>query len=298
MHTMNPEPRHLILNLLLVAAQRRLSAREAVGACALFGIRENSVRVTLARLSAAGLVEAVDRGEYRLGPGAARLADEVATWRDAERRVRDWNGAWIVVHVGDLGRSDRAALRARDRALGILGLRELDRGLFLRPDNLAGGVEAARERLLKLGLEPEAAVFVAHGFDAARERRAAALWDGRALTQAWRETRGRLEGWLARAASLALEPAARESYLLGNAAIRQLVFDPLLPAPLVDVDARRDFLDAVVRFDAAGHAIWNRFLRDGIGRRASTRARPASDRVGPARGAPRPAPAATLETPS
>jgi len=54
----------------------------------------------------------------------------------------------------------------------------------------------------------------------------------------------------------------------------------------------------VVRFDAAGHAIWNRFLRDGIGRRASTRARPPSDRVGPARGAPRPAPAATLETSS
>lgn len=293
---MNPEPRHLILNLLLGAAQRRLSAREAVAACALFGIRENSVRVTLARLSAAGLVEAVDRGEYRLGPGAARLADEVATWRDAQRRVRDWNGAWIAVHVGDLGRSDRAALRARDRALGMLGLRELDRGLFLRPDNLAGGVDAARERLLKLGLEPGAAVFVAHGFDAARERRAAALWDGRALTRAWHATRVQLDDWLARAGSLALEGAAREAYLLGNAAIRQLVFDPLLPAPLVDVQARRDFVDAVLRFDVAGHAIWDRFLRDGPGRRASTRARPAFDPGDPAHCAPRPAPAATLET--
>ncbi len=295
---MKPEPRHLILNLLLGAAGRQLAAREAIAACALFGIRENSVRVALARLSAAGLVETFGRGEYRLGPGAARLADEVATWRDAERRVRDWNGAWIAAHVGDLGRSNRAALRARGRALGMLGLRELDRGLFLRPDNLAGGVEAARERLLKLGLESDAAVFVAHGFDAARERRAAALWDGRALTRGYRETRARLEDWLARAGSLALELAARESYLLGNAAIRQLVFDPLLPAPLVDVDARRGFLDAVVRFDAAGHAIWNRFLREGIGRRASTRARPASDRVGQALRAPRPAPAATLETSS
>lgn len=295
---MTPNPRHLILNLLLGAGGQALSARTAVAACALFGLRENSVRVALARLSAAGLVETFGRGEYRLGPGAARLADEVATWRDAERRVRDWNGAWIAAHVGDLGRSNRAALRARGRALGMLGLRELDRGLFLRPDNLAGGVEAARERLLKLGLESDAAVFVAHGFDAARERRAAALWDGRALTRGYRETRARLEDWLARAGSLALELAARESYLLGDAAIRQLVFDPLLPAPLVDVDARRGFLDAVVRFDAAGHAIWNRFLREGIGRRASTRARPASDRVGQALRAPRPAPAATLETSS
>lgn len=293
---MSTEPRHLILNLLLGAAQRRLSAREAVAACALFGIRENSVRVTLARLSAAGLVEAIDRGEYRLGPAAARLADEVAAWRGAERRVREWNGAWIAVHVGELGRSHRAALRARDRALGMLGLRELDRGLFLRPDNLAGGVAAARKRLLKLGLGHGAAVFVARDFDAARERRAAALWDGRALTHAYRETRAQLEDWLARAGSLSLEHAARESYVLGNAAIRQLVFDPLLPAPLVDVQARRDFVDAVLRFDAAGHAIWNRFLRDGPARRASTRARPASD---PGRAPPRasrPAPVATLET--
>lgn len=295
---MKPEPRPLILNLLLGAAGRRLAAREAVAACALFGIRENSVRVTLARLSAAGLVEAIDRGEYRLGPGAASLADDVSTWRDAERRVRDWNGDWIAAHVGDLGRSDRTALRARARALELLGLRELDRGLYLRPDNLAGGVAAVRARLLALGLEPEAAVFVARGFDPARERRAVALWDGRALTRAYRDTRGRLDDWLARSDSLALDVAARESFLLGNDAIRQLVFDPLLPAPLVDVDARRAFADAVARFDAAGHAIWNRFLRDGTSARASAQTRPAPDRQRPARGAARSSPAATQETPT
>ena len=295
---MKAEPRPLILNLLLGAAGRRLAAREAVAACALFGIRENSVRVTLARLSATGLVEAVDRGEYRLGPGAASLADDVSTWRDAERRVRDWNGDWLAAHVGDLGRSDRAVLRARARALELLGLRELDRGLYLRPDNLAGGVAAVRARLLALGLEPEAAVFVARGFDAARERRAVALWDGRALTRAYRDTHGRLDAWLARADSLALDTAARESFLLGNDAIRQLVFDPLLPAPLVDVDARRAFADAVARFDAAGHAIWNRFLRDGVPARASARARPAPDRQRSARGAARSSPTAIQETPT
>jgi len=294
---MKADPRHLMLNLLLGAADRRLAAREAVAACALFGIRENAVRVALARLSAAGLVETAGRGVYRLGPNAARVADEVATWRDAERRVRDWNGDWIAAHVGDLGRSDRAALRARDRALELLGLRELDRGLFLRPDNLAGGVGEVRERLLKLGLEPEAAVFVARSFDAARERRAAALWDGPALTRGYRDTRARLEKWLGRADALSLERAARESFLLGNGAIRQLVFDPLLPAPLVDVQARREFADTVARFDAAGHEIWNRFLRDGVPRRASTRARPAPDRRRHARGAALPAAAATLETP-
>src|SRR5690606_11792537 len=78
-----------------------------------------------------------------------------------------------------------------------------------------------------------------------------------------------LESWLARwsagTPSLSIEAAARESFLLGNDAIRQLVFDPLLPAPLVDVDARRAFVDAVRRFDAVGHSIWRRFLLGATG---------------------------------
>lgn len=250
------KPRNLILNLLLASDGAPMPVREAVSACALFGIRENSVRVALARLAAAGMVEAVGRGAYRLGPAASGLAADVSTWRDAGQRVADWNGAWIAAHVGSLGRSDRVALRSRQRALALLGMRELDRGLHVRPDNLVGGVGAVRARLLKLGLDTDAAVFVARDFDAVRERRARALWDGKALNKGYRETRRRLEDWLARAGKLAPDVAARESFLLGNDAIRQLVFDPLLPAPLVDVDARSAFVDTVQQFDRAGHAIW------------------------------------------
>jgi len=148
-----PNPRHLLLNLMTAADDQTLSARDAVAGCALFGITENSVRVTLVRLAAGGLIEAAGRGAYRLGPNATGLASDVAGWRQAEQRLRDWNGDWVAVHVGNLGRSDRTALRVRDRALALLGLCELERGLYLRPDNLLGGVSAVRERLYKLGLE-------------------------------------------------------------------------------------------------------------------------------------------------
>ena len=267
---MEPRPRQLILRLLLGAGGTPLAARDAVRACALFGIPANGVRVALARLAAAGLVAPVGRGAYRLGRSAATLAADVGAWRDTGARTREWRGDWIAVHVGALGRSDRPALRARGRALGLLGLRELDRGLHLRPDNLAGGVAAVRERLIRLGLERDAAVFRAGGFDVARERRARSLWDGKALGRGYRATRERLERWLAGSARLDLQAAARQSFVLGDAAIRQLVFDPLLPAPLADEQARADFVDAVIRFDAAGQAIWKDFLADtGATRRAA-----------------------------
>ncbi len=255
---MNLKPRHLILNTLLAAGDAGQSVRQVIGSCALFGIRENNVRVVLARLAAEGLIESTGRGNYRLGPGATALARDVAAWRSAENRVRDWDGSWIAVHVGALDRSNRVALRARNRALALLGLKELDSGLYVRPDNLAGGVAAVRARLHGLGLDDAAAVFVATGFDKERDARARNLWDGRSLTKTYRATRRKLERWLDRADSLAPEAAAREAFLLGNEAIRLLVFDPLLPAPLVDVDERRAFAAAVRRHDESGRAIWRR----------------------------------------
>ena len=119
---MLPNPRHLILNLLLGAGGQALSASDAVASCALFGVSENSSRVALARLAAAGLVQTAGRGAYRLGPQAAGLATDVARWRDAESSVCDWTGGWIAVHVAGLGRSQRAQVRVRERALGLLGL--------------------------------------------------------------------------------------------------------------------------------------------------------------------------------
>lgn len=257
---MSPNPRQLILNLLLAADEGELSARDAIASCALFEISENSVRVALARLASAGLIEAAERGTYCLGQSGAGLAADVATWRSAEQRTREWSGGWVAVHVGNLGRSDRAALRARDRALALLGLRELDRGLFLRPDNLVGGVAGVRERLHNLGLQEDAAVFLAADFNVGHEARARALWNGKGLTKSYRQTRQQLDKWRQRARKLPAERAARESFLLGNDAIRQVVFDPLLPSPLVDAAERRAFLVAVQAFDRAGREIWQRFL--------------------------------------
>lgn len=255
---MKPKARNLILDLLLAAEGRALSVRDAITACTLFGISENNVRVSLARLSADGLIEAADRGSYQLSDSAHGLADDVATWRTTEQRVRDWRGGYIAVHCGALGRSDRAVLKKRDRALSMLGFRELERGLHVRPDNIEDSVEAVRKRLYTLGLDRAAIIFIATEFDPRRNAQISRLWDGKALTASYCKLRAQLETWMERCARLEPEVAARESFLLGGKAIRQIVFDPLLPAPMVDVDARHAFVEGVRRFDQVGQAIWRR----------------------------------------
>ncbi len=256
---MTPTAKSILLELLL-AAGGPLPARLAVDACALFDVSENNVRVALVRLTSAGLVEGAGRGEYRLAERAEDLAREVASWRSAEERVRAWHGAYIAAHCGALGRTDRSALRKRTRALSLLGFAELERGLFVRPDNLHGGVEGVRSRLHTLGLPKEASVFAISAVAADFDARAQRLWDGKGLTASYKKTRAELERWMKRAGELEPDVAARESFLLGSRAIRRIVYDPLLPPPFVDVDERRAFVEATKEMDREGRRIWQRFF--------------------------------------
>ena len=280
---MSIQPRPLLLRLVLGAEAgggEPLGVRELLSACALFGLPENSVRVALARAVAAGLLVAPQRGVYVLGPAARPLADEVGRWRGMAQPVPAWSGHdWIAVHVGAAGRSDRPALRARERAFALLGLAEFERGLQLRPDNLAGGADTLRARLqalLPAGTEP-GTVFTLHGLSPADAKRARGLWDTAALDADCRDTTARLSAWREQARTLPLEQAAREAFELGNRAIRQLVFDPWLPAPLVDAAARRRFVAAVTRHDDIGQRVWRQFLA-AVRARSSLRAAPSLPR--------------------
>lgn len=257
--------RALILRLVLGAEAHEgqaLGVRELLAACALFGLPENSVRVALARAVAAGLLTTPRRAVYELGPAARPLADAAGRWRDMAQQLVAWQGDWIAVHVGASGRSDRSALRARERAFELLGLAEFERGLHLRPDNLAGGAEAQRQRLQSLlpaGV-PAGTVFTLRELSAADAERARGLWNTAALNAAYRDGTARLTAWREQARALPLERAAREVFELGNRAIRQIVFDPWLPPPLVDDAARKRFIAAVVRHDDIGKALWRQFL--------------------------------------
>ena len=84
---MDPTPRSLILDLLQTVGRSSAPVRALVGAAALFGIGENSLRVALARLRADGLVASNARGSYRLGPAAQAVNREIRTWRHLDERL-------------------------------------------------------------------------------------------------------------------------------------------------------------------------------------------------------------------
>src|SRR5215470_11355456 len=171
-----------------------MPVRALVGAGALFDISAESIRVALVRLLQHGTIERNDRGQYRLAAAAEPVQRHVVSWTRIEERVVPWRGKnWVAVHTAGLAGSDRTQSRRRTRALQFLGLREVDAHLWVRPDNLKGGVDSVRSQLQALGLEPRAPVCGLTEFDVAFETRARALWDTAALLLGYARMRARLE---------------------------------------------------------------------------------------------------------
>jgi phenylacetic acid degradation operon negative regulatory protein len=257
---MEPSPRSLILDLLSTLGRAPAPVRALVEAGQLFGIAENTLRVALTRLLADELVERDARGRYRLGPAAAAVSQQTRGWREVEERRIRWDGAWVGVSTAGLGRGRAAQRQRRARALRLLGFRPLATGLEIRPDNLAGGVPGVREQLAGLGLEAPALVFRLDELDAESTARACSLWDGATLVASYCEVRARIEASAARLPQLPREEAMTESFLLGGAAIRQIVRDPLLPDPIVPAHELRALVAAMRRYDRLGRSAWAGWL--------------------------------------
>ncbi|HSJ99294.1 MAG TPA: PaaX family transcriptional regulator [Myxococcota bacterium] len=260
----------LILDLLSTLRRGSMPVRALVEAAALLGVAEGSVRVALTRLLAAGLVERDERGSYRLGAGAQAVSERVAGWRRLDERVRAWNGAWLAVLAAvPSGRaavpSGRGVRAAHARALRLLGFRELARGVAVRPDNLAGGIDAVRAELARLGLAPGAIVAALRELDEITEARARSLWDAGALVAGYRRGVRSLDTSWRRLATRSEPDAMVESFRLGGAMLRLLALDPLLPEPIVPAAERAAFVEAMRRYDEAGRACWSAFLaRHGV----------------------------------
>ncbi|BFM14821.1 hypothetical protein R50073_10040 [Maricurvus nonylphenolicus] len=254
------KPKHLIVNLLL-ATEEPISAHILVGVCQLFGITPNNARVTLARLTADNMVDVPQRGFYQLGQTAEPLAEALADWREKEATTCEWNQDWIGVFIGALGRTDRTGLRRRMRVLNLAGFEELEQGLFIRPNNLKGGVSALRTRLYHFGLEEKARVFSLGDLSDAEQKQAIGLWDVDALMATYQQDCDEMLDWLAGMDALTLEEAARQSFVMGDAVLRRVAYDPMLPAEMIDVALRAKRVEIMVEYDRVGKTFFYELYR-------------------------------------
>lgn len=239
-----------------------MNAATAVRVGELFGISENTIRVTLNRLQSANLLALVERGYYRLGESGQQFASEINQWREAEAQLTQWQQDWLVVQTNALAKSDKTLQRSTARALDLVGMEKLAPDMYVRPDNLKGSAEGIRQKLHNLGLARRALVFRASDFDEVTHIKACKLWQTPALESGYKQGIQELEISLEKLTALPLDVATKESYEVGDRALHRLVFDPLLPEPLVDVALRQRYRLLVKQYDDVGAEIWHQFLQN------------------------------------
>lgn len=236
--------------MLRSARSRRRTTRSLISAGELFGFSANTIRVTLSRLMARGLIESPERGLYQLSGQTDAINEFVERWRLGESRVRPWDTAtWLFAHrQGDVAGSDWA--------LESLGFREVRPNLHARPDNLTLTLEALKSLAAGIGLDPGVLLIQGRPDNGEAARRWQKAWHPERLDDDYEDALRRLEQSAERLQTLPADEARLECFTLGGEMIHRLAKDPLLPADMVDVEARERLWRAMLDYDVQGKEIW------------------------------------------
>lgn len=258
-------PKRLILSLLSAPSMEEVRVGHLIEWGRLFDIDPAAIRVAVGRLTRQGLIRSVSRGTYSIGPEGRLIAETASSWVRAEERVGPWSGEWIVVHTSHLGRTNKSALRARERAFRLNGFAEWVTGLWCRPANYREPLARTRDRLISLGLESAAVVMCALDMPGSGPGDLYRLWPRRRIEAGYRRSIGAMQKSTRRLHGMNRREAARETFLVGEAVIRQINADPLLPGEMIDADMRRQMIGEMVQYNRLGRSVWGAFYAQSHG---------------------------------
>ncbi|NYD27001.1 phenylacetic acid degradation operon negative regulatory protein [Leucobacter aridicollis] len=227
-----------------------------------FGVGQTTVRVTLTRLVEEGKIRRVRRGVYAPPEDPSELSKRVAAWRRHGQELVAWRRDWVVVHDGDVLRSDKAVWRTHQRALQLSGFRSLGKGLQIRPNNRPNGLDGATRQLIGLGLAPAASVFLAAPFAELLHARASQLWDPVGIADELDARRVDLSRSAAAVGMLTRDDAVRETLLLGRDTISLILQDPVLPEQLMPGRARVELIRAMSEYQFMAVPLWRSWLAE------------------------------------
>lgn len=241
-------PSDVVLDMLRSARSRQRTARSLVSAGELFGYTGNTMRVTLSRLMARGLLESPERGLYRLTRQTDALNHFVERWREGEARVSAWNGdTWLFAHL-------QGEAAKNIWALDALGFRPLRATLFGRPANLSLRPAALRTLAQSIGLDAD--VLLLEGTPEGPTDPWRQLWQPEEMEATYRDSLARLQASAAALPRMPLDEAKLECFRLGGEMIHLLAKDPLLPNVWLNAEPRRQLWQAMLAYDAQGKDIW------------------------------------------
>jgi len=253
-------PRRLIMSLFNTPRVSTLTIGQLISAGSLFDFEPSSVRMAVTRLIKDNLVNSIARGVYSSGKNAEALYSEIQGWRVADKKMKPWQGDWHLALTTHLGRTNKSQLRSMTRAFQLYGFAEIELGVWIRPANLTQNVNQLYQNLLDIGMREQSYLLTVNEIANRHHQAWLTQWPIEKLQASYRETTERLNKSQQSFAKMSTEEAAKESLLLGEAAIRLINLDPLLPQEIIDSDEFQNVVSSMLAYDKVGQTYWQMFL--------------------------------------
>jgi len=252
-------PKRLILSLLSSPGFKEVTVIYLIEWGKIFNIDPPTTRVAVGRLAKQGFITPVSRGKYTIGPNAESVAKTARSWIDAEDHVGSWSGKWIVAHIAHLGRTNKTAVRSRERSFRLNGFTSAVAGLWCRPANLRDSLLQTKERLTLMGLEPQAVLMHCDAFSGIQLDELYQLWPTKQIESDYHQVIQNMRDSVARLQGMDIDGAVRETFTVGESVIRHINADPLLPDEMINTKLRREVLSQMKDYNELGRVVWERF---------------------------------------
>lgn len=256
----NLSARHLVLSLLSAPGRPEGTIQRLIQAGAVFNIEASTIRVAIGRLVKDGMLISTERGVYALDASAKKFSQETRLWAQADKVTKPWTGKWVVIQTAHLGLTDKKKVCARERALRLYGFSKVMPGLWLRPENLILAGELLYNRLTSIGLEADAIMFEGVSNIISPRSDLLDLWSCREIEASYSACLDAMAQSLSSIPKLKLAEAAREAFLVGQAVIREINLDPLLPEGMIDTALRHKVVSQMRAYDEIGRDCWDKYF--------------------------------------
>jgi len=262
-------PKNIITDILRIVGSSGLSNKVMLEVGALFGCKQNAMRVATSRLTSSATIEKIQHidankkviSHYRLSAATDPLTLFIEEWRLGKKRCKPWKpGHWLLCHLSkNPNRTERAQSL---RALSLLGFRQGPDKLWIRPDNLKKTFTRIDQQLQQFGLEANATLMTVSQLQEGINEQWQTLWanteNGESYRQHYVKITDHLISSQAMLKSLAPVDAMTESFRLGGNVIDLLIKDPLLPEQIENPEAHESLCRAMGEYDNIARVIWQK----------------------------------------
>lgn len=173
----------IIMGVLSSHLFANLSVSDFILAGEAFGHEETTIRSALTRLTKSGTLHRKGRGIYGIGEQGEALFRQIVRWRERAERKISWDGRWLMVSTGPEDRKNRTIWRRTERALYLLGFVEGRGNMWVRPDNLYGGVASLRKQMAMFRASRSVFCAVLDELGEKADKEFCGLWDIRSLAE-------------------------------------------------------------------------------------------------------------------